>query len=157
MDIIVNDEEETGNVHQKPQEGMTCLVTYEDINEDNYVEYQVFPSMKWKPALFEQCVIEEMLNQMFQQYIDRVKKTDCQAELRRLLEKGPPIYISDAHGLPLDEGDDYIINLWFLSDNSIRSAKLNGSKDGQERLSLWEELNHFIILDGKEAGDDIEA
>jgi hypothetical protein len=135
------------NVHQKPKEGMVCLVTYEDITEENYVEYQVYPSLKWKPALFEQCVVEQMLNDMFQQYIDRVKKTDCQAELRRLLEKGPPIYISDEHGLPLEEGEEHIIRLWFSSDNIIRSAKLNGSKEGEERQLLWDELNQFIVVD----------
>jgi hypothetical protein len=135
------------NDHQKPKEGMVCLVTYEDITEENYVEYQVYPSLKWKPALFEQCVVEQMLNDMFQQYIDRVKKTDCQAELRRLLEKGPPIYISDEHGLPLEEGEEHIIRLWFSSDNIIRSAKLNGSKEGEERQLLWDELNQFIVVD----------
>jgi hypothetical protein len=142
------------NVHQIPKDGMMCLVTYEDITKENYVEYQVYPSMKWKPALFEQCVVEQMLNDMFQQYIDRVKKTDCQAELRRLLAKGPPVYISDDHGLPLDEGEEYVIRLWFSSDNSIRSAKLNGSKEGDERQLLWDELNQFIVVDGKEPGDE---
>lgn len=142
------------NVHQTPKDGMMCLVTYEDITKENYVEYQVYPSMKWKPALFEQCVVEQMLNDMFQQYIDRVKKTDCQAELRRLLAKGPPVYISDEHGLPLDEGEEYVIRLWFSSDNSIRSAKLNGSKEGEERQLLWDELNQFIVVDGKEPGDE---
>lgn len=144
------------SIHQKPKEGMVCLVTYEDITEENYVEYQVYPSMKWKPALFEQCVVEQMLNDMFQQYIDRVKKTDCQAELRRLLEKGPPIYISDEHGLPLEEGEDYVTRLWFSSDNSIRSAKLKGSKEGEERQLLWDELNQFIVVDGDNDDDEFD-
>jgi hypothetical protein len=92
-----------------------------------------------------------------------VKKTDCQAELRRLLEKGPPIYITDKHGLPLDndgnnsndnDNDEYIINLWYASDDQHRSAKLKGAKEGEEWSKLWNELNKFIIVEGKEANDD---
>ena len=90
----------------------------------------------------------------FDQYIERVKKTDCQAELRRLLEKGPPIYISDGHGLALDDDEEYVVKLWFASDNTERSAKLKNALDGKEREDLWEELNEFIIKEGKEELDD---
>jgi len=153
------DENDESN-HGKPLPGMCCLCTMEDITEEdgNYVEYQVYPSLKWKPAQFESCVVQQLLEQQFEQYISRVKKTDCQAELRRLLDKGPPIYISDKHGLPLDteDGDEYIIKLWFASDGPgvERSAVLKKAKQGEERQKLWDELNKFIIVDGKEEGDD---
>lgn len=94
------------------------------------------------------------MDSQFEQYINRVKKTDCQAELRRLLEKGPPIYIADQHGLPLDDDEEYVVALWYASDEQERSAKLKGSKEGEERQRLWEELNKFIIVEGKEEGDD---
>lgn len=48
----------------------------------------MYPSMKWKPALFESCVVEQLLEEQFDQFIKRVESTDCEAELRRLLEKG---------------------------------------------------------------------
>lgn len=83
-----------------------------------------------------------------------MKTTDCQATLRRLLKNGPPIYISDKHGLPLDEGDTHVCNLWFAIDGKERSAKLKGAKDGEERQELWKELNEFLIEEGKEEGDD---
>lgn len=102
--------------------------------------------------------MQQLLEEQFEQYISRVEKTDCQAELRRLLDKGPPIYISDKHGLPLDEedGDEYVIKLWFASDGPDveRSAVLKNAKQGEERKKLWDELNKFIIVDGKEEGDD---
>jgi len=119
------------------------------------VEYQCHPSMKWKPALFEQSVVEQLLQDQFTQFVDRVKKTDCQAELRRLLDKGPPIYIEDSHGLPLDEGDTHAVKLWYASDGQERSAKLVGAVDGEEREELWNELKQFIIVEGKEDIDDI--
>lgn len=110
--------------------------------------------MKWKPALYEQSVVAQLLQEQFQQFVERVKTTDCQAELRRLLSKGPPIYIEDKHALPLEDGDTHVINLWYANDQLERSAKLDGAVEGEERQKLWDELNEFIIVEGKEEGDD---
>jgi hypothetical protein len=140
--------------------------------------------MVWKAAKMEQSVIEELLQTQFTTYINRVKETDCQAELRRLLQSGPPIYISDKYGLPLTNTDDtadrenanddtidndnvsnhssnnttapdtHICTLWFQSDNTERSAKLYNALEGIERQQLWDELKQFIIVQGKEKGDD---
>ena len=65
------------------------------------VEYQIYPSMLWYPCMYEHDVVENLLQTQFHNFIERVKTTDCQAELRRLLKDGPPIYISDRHALPL--------------------------------------------------------
>ena len=95
------------------------------------------------------------MDTQFEQYISRVKTTDCQAELRRLLKTGPPIYISDKHAFPLfEENDTHVCRLWFASDGQERSAKLRGAVEGAERDALWKELNEFIIEVGKEEGDD---
>ncbi|KAL3773162.1 hypothetical protein ACHAWO_013769 [Cyclotella atomus] len=142
--------------HGRPTDGMCCLCTMEDITDEdqNYVEFQSYPSMKWKPANFEMCVVQQLLDTQFEQYINTVKTTDCQATLRRLLKNGPPIYISDKHGLPLEEGDTHVTTLWFAVDNRERSGKLKGAVDGEERVKLWKELNEFLIEEGKEEGDD---
>ena len=97
-----------------------------------------------------------MLAEQFQQYIDRVTKTDCQAELKRLLAKGPPIYLEDKHALPLDEsiGDTHVVKLWFARDNREVSAKLTGALEGEARQALWDELKQFVVVEGKEVGDD---
>ncbi|KAL7517586.1 hypothetical protein ACHAWX_004948 [Stephanocyclus meneghinianus] len=135
---------------------MCCLCTMEDITDEdqNYVEFQSYPSMKWKPAQFELCVVQQLLDTQFEQYIKSVKTTDCQATLRRLLKNGPPIYISDKHGLPLEEGDTHVCALWFAIDGQERTAKLKGAVEGEEREVLWKELNEFLIEEGKEEGDD---
>lgn len=96
----------------------------------------------------------KLLESQFNQFVDRVKKTDCQAELRRLLEKGPPIYISDKHGLALEDEEEYVVNLWFASDGKERSAKLKDAVEGNERDELWKSLNEFLIEEGKEEGDE---
>jgi len=120
------------------------------------VEYQSHPSGTWKPALFEDSIVDQLLGEQFEQYVDRVKKTDCQAELKRLLAKGPPVYIEDKHALSLDEADTHVVKLWFAKDNKEVSAKLKGAVEGDERDKLWEELKQFIVVEGKEEGDDAE-
>jgi hypothetical protein len=110
--------------------------------------------MQWQPALFEQSVVEQLLADQFHQFVERVKTTDCQAELRRLLAAGPPIYVSDKMGFPLLEGDTHVMHLWYASDNQERPAKLAGAVEGQEREELWNELKAFVIVEGKEEGDD---
>ena len=110
--------------------------------------------MKWKPALYEQMIVQKLLDEQFETFVERVKKTDCQAELRRLLDKGPPIYVEDKHAMPLDDGDTHIVKLWYASDNTERSAKLKGAVEEDERDKLWTELKEFLIEEGKEEGDD---
>jgi len=147
------------STHGKPSEGMCCLCTMEDITEEdgNYVEYQTHPSMKWHPALYEQSVVEELRKSQFHAFVERVKTTDCQAELRRLLATGPPVYISDKHAMPLPDDETHIVKLWYASDGKEISAKLDGAVEGEERQMFWEELKEFIILDGKDAEDEGEA
>jgi hypothetical protein len=108
------------------------------------------------PAKFEESTVEQLLNHQFHTYLDKVKTTDCQAELRRLLAHGPPIYIEDAHAMPLADaiGDTHICKLWFQRDNVETSAKLDGAVEGPARDQLWDELKSFLIVEGKETGDD---
>ena len=141
--------------HGPVPDNLECLVTMEDIDETNYVEYQSAPSGIWKAALMEQGVVEQLLKTQFHNYISKVKASDCQAELRRLLTAGPPIYVSDKHGLPLAKEDDtHVSALWYASTNTTVSAQLDGAVTGQARTDLWEELQEFLIEEGKEEGDD---
>lgn len=150
--------------HGPVPEGLECLVTLEDIDESNYVEYQIRPRNTWRPAKMEETIVRQLLRSQFHEYIHRVKTTNCQAELKRLLTAGPPIYIADPHGLPLwddDEDDDettttvsHVGMLWFASTDTEVSAVLDGAVQGEEREMLWAELKKFVIVEGKEEGDD---
>ena len=105
--------------------------------------------------MYEQSVVAQLLSSQFHDFVDRVKKTDCQAELRRLLKEGPPIYISDKHAMPLPDGETHIVALWYASDPTNEfSAKLDGAVEGEEREKLWNELKEFIVVEGKEEGDE---
>ena len=101
---------------------------------------------------------QKLIDTQFQQYVDRVKKTDCQAELRRLLASGPPIYVSDKVALPLAEidTDTHVCKLWYAVDRQERPAILKDAVEGEEREKLWNELREFIIVEGKEEGDEEE-
>jgi hypothetical protein len=140
--------------HGRPWDGMCCLGTMEDITEENYVEYQSFPSMVWMPSLFEKCVVKELLETQFTKYLERVQTTDCMSELTRLVTVGPPIYLSDPHALPLaSENDTHICQLWYSSPSSTptamdrgeyHSAILHGAKVGRERAELWDQLKTLL-------------
>jgi hypothetical protein len=120
------------------------------------VEYQTSPSMLWYPCHYERSVVEKLLQTQFYDYVEKVRTTDCQATLRRLLSVGPPIYLEDHHAMPLPDGETHICAVWFANDNIERSSKLDGAVEGTERDQLWTELKHFIVIDGKEPGDDEE-
>jgi hypothetical protein len=144
------------NNHQKRV--LRTVLTFVDVDYSfihSTVEYQTAPSMKWSPAMYEQSVIVQLVETQFHYFVERVKTTDCQAELRRLLAAGPPIWVQDKHAMPLiEKGDTHIVKLWYQSDNQERTAKLDGAVDGEERQALWDELKEFIIVEGKEEGDD---
>ena len=72
--------------------------------------------------------------------MEQVAKADCKAVLRRLLEKGPPVWLADKHALPLPDDDTHVCKLWFSSSGEEVSAMLDGALDGAEREAKWDEL-----------------
>lgn len=132
--------------HGKPAEGMECLATMEDISEaeGNYCEYQTAPSGAWHPSLFAADVVQQLLATQFHAYMKAVQQPDCKAELRRLVAKGPPIWVEDKHALALPEGDTHVCQLWFAKDDQEQSAKLDGALEGVERETLWAELRQLL-------------
>ena len=40
---------------------------------------------------------------------------DCAAAVRRLVLKGPPIWLEDKHGYPIPDGDTHVSALWYMS------------------------------------------
>ena len=47
-------------------------------------------------------------------------------------------------------GDEYVIRLWFASNNRECSAKLQGALEGEERDRLWESLKEFLVEGSEE-------
>lgn len=136
--------------HGKPDEGMECLCTMDDITEEdgNYCEYQTYPSMKWHASLFCTSVVKQLVQTQFHNYMKSVQQPDCKAELRRLLKKGPPIYVEDKHALAVPDGDTHVSKLWFMNEPTVEhEAKLDGAVEGDERQALWDELKLLLVED----------
>ena len=121
-------------------EGRECLITFDDIDETNYCEYQTEPSMLWYPALACSDAIEHLRQTQFKRYMERVQATDCAAEMKRLMTKGPPIYFEESNVAPLPDGETRIVKLWYMADDTERSAMLDEALDGDERQKLWDHL-----------------
>ena len=139
--------------HGSPPEGMECLAMMEEIDASNYVEYQTFPSLRWRPALYCAEVVEHALANQYKTWMERMQTSDCAAEIKRLLDAGPPVWIADKHALPLADGETHVCKLWFMADDREVSAMLAGALDGADRQALWDELKmvHAATADGAEA------
>ncbi|GMF15327.1 unnamed protein product [Phytophthora fragariaefolia] len=132
--------------HGTPPEGLECMATMDDITleDGNYCEFQTAPSGRWHAALFCADVVEQLLASQFHTFMKKVQEADCKAELRRLVAKGPPVWLEDKHALPLPEGDAHISQIWFARDGRERSAKLDGALEGEARDKLWSELRQLM-------------
>lgn len=121
----------SGDAHGAPPAEWECMCTMEDITLENanYCEYQTAPSMAWHPSKFAADIVKRLITHQFAEYIAGVQKADCQADLRRRIAKGPPIWVEDKHALPIPEGDTHICRVWMASDGVEYSAKLVGCKE----------------------------
>ena len=56
-------------------------------------------------------------DQSFPRYLEDVDKAsrDCAAAVRRLVLKGPPIWLDDKHGYPIPDGDSHVSAVWYMS------------------------------------------
>ena len=133
---------------------LECMATLEDItaDDDNYVEYQTAPSGKWHPAMYCESVVRRLLARQFDEYVKGVRSADCEADLKRRIGAGPPVYLSDKHALPLPDGDTHISRVWFASNDTEYSAELAGALKGEARQKLWDELAVFVVPREPEAG-----
>ena len=120
------------------------MCTWDEIDAESYVEYQVAPTGKWYPSKFGEMAVRELKKTQYTSYIENVQKSDCIKEFTRLMACGPPIWITDAHGLPLDGDGTHIVNLWFMNGDKTESAKLKGALEGSARQVLWDEMKSFM-------------
>ncbi|RLN32473.1 hypothetical protein BBJ28_00007837 [Nothophytophthora sp. Chile5] len=133
-------------VHGKPSEGLQCMATLDAITEaaGNYCEYQTAPSGKWQPALFAADVVQRLLATQFHTYMQNLQEAYCKVEIRRLLAKGPPVWLEDKYALPLPEGETHVCCVWYAKNGEEESAKLHGALEGGERQALWHDLQQLL-------------
>ncbi|KAI4836782.1 hypothetical protein MKS88_004586 [Plasmodium brasilianum] len=139
----------TENNHvEKVPENLVCLICYDDIDENTYIEYQTHEFGEWHPSMFCMNCTGILIETQYHKYINNVQKSECLREQKNLLEMGPPINIKDKNGFPLSDGKE-IYSLWYFCDKKVHSAKLDGSLVGEERMKMWDELKKFLITEEK--------
>jgi len=141
---------ETGDHLLKPPEGESCKICYEDIDDSNYVEYQTCYGSKWYPSKFCMTCVEMLKDSQFTKYVNDLANTTCAKEQKRLIDQGPPINIHDPHGFPESVGEE-LYSLWYFVDKQVRSAKLTGSLEGEERAKYCEASRQFRLENEKES------
>lgn len=115
--------------------GLTCKVTWDDIDPEQYCEFRCAPSGGWASGQFSADVVRQMQKQQFGKYLQTWRdivemKEDCGAMARTLAERGPPMWLQDAGGFPQPEGQTHVDRLWFMADRGGRSAPVSAALDG---------------------------
>jgi hypothetical protein len=154
----------TDNVHQTCDEGMTCLSCWDDITQENYVEYRyILPNTSdkfspWLKSGFCQMCVNHLQNTQWEKYVKELAGTTCKAEQRRLLTRGPPINLRDPTAMPCGDPPPKAID---------EKAKTNGDSDNTNSSSsayycevseLWfasDNLVHSAKLNGSLVGEVI--
>lgn len=103
------------------------MCTMEDITAEdgNFCEYQTAPSLRWHPSHFSAAIVRRLIATQFSEYVSSVRKADCEADLKRRLDQGPPIWLADKHALPIPDEDTHICRVWLAADGNEYSAKLH--------------------------------
>ena len=143
-----------------PPEGLTCALTWDDIDEEEYVEYRTSPSGEWHVSKYSALAVRQLIKTQFQKYMDDVEKAskDCAAAVRRLVNAGPPIYLSDKNALPIPEGDTHIDAVWYCSTGREESAELEGALRGDAREELWNAQKMILAsMEAAESGGSDES
>ncbi len=139
------------DAHGSPIKDSSCACCWEDLSVENYVEYRAQADGEWKPSGFCEDCVKMLLQSQWKTYTDGLAKTTCKAEQRRMLEKGPPINVSDKSALPCPDGTEKgnaeVHSLWYMSDGQEHSAQLEGALTGEDRTRYWEEQKAFYIVD----------
>jgi hypothetical protein len=123
--------------HSAPSSGSTCACCWDDLSNENYVEYQPQSSSAeetanggWLPAGFCENCTEHLLRTQFPLWTEALAKSTCLAEQRRLLKRGPPVNLRDDKALPCPENGE-VAKLWYMRTNEEKVAKLEGSLAGE--------------------------
>lgn len=97
-----------------------CLICYDDLNPDNYLEYQIDgDNTNWYPSFFCKCCTSVLQESQFGKWCNDLANSTCAREQRALLENGPPINLRDMNGFPI-AGNNEIVRLRQASNQEVR-------------------------------------
>lgn len=136
-----------------PEGGLDCGICWDDIETENYVEYQKVEGGEWFPAKLCMNCAKEYRSKQYEIYRTALTKVTCEAEQKRLLDTPPPLNLKETNVMPMPEGSSgEIAGLWFSSEGVV-TAKLDGALEGEERMKFWEEQKQFRPWVDEAAGE----
>lgn len=134
---------------------MNCNICFDDINDHNNVKYRLNQDDLWYDVNCCDLCIKNLLNTLWNTYLNNIKSADCASSLKRLLKHGSPINLRCYDILDLSNSDDenkYKEIHELLINNEIISAKLEGSIIGDDRQKLFDDncimLKYLESLEG---------
>ena len=141
--------------------GLTCGVTWDDIAPEQYCEYRCAPDGVWAAAKYSADVVRQLQREQFGKYLQTwrdivVRKEDCGATARALAERGPPGWVADEGGLPLEPSQSHVDRLWFMGDEAAApvSAALHGAPVDPTGRAGLAELHRQVYAYFSEAAVD---
>jgi hypothetical protein len=119
-----------------------CACCFEALSPDNVCEYRPARGV-WRLSNYCCSCVQYLVDNQFANYKKAVEGSTCKRELTAYITAGPPIFVSDKHGLPLEEGEEHADFLYYGTDKQERSARLTGAVEGEEHRKLWDFYREF--------------
>ena len=138
----MNQQVESDNDSTSELENISCLICFDDLTEDDIVLYKISSDIEYIRSDCCKSCVKHLIENSWDVYIDRIKKAECEAEMKRLIEYGPPVNLrcmsimTNYNNNEKIKPDEEFESLYF--DNQIQSAKLIGSLDfDSNERNLW--------------------
>jgi len=140
-----------------------CPVCVMDLTKENFVEYaKSANNKKWYASPYCSTCLQYFIDNKWNEYYEKTHKLEildmaglkkiCPRELRQMVERGPPISVSDYKAMPNEEAVNEIgivthevHALWYANDGSVTRGKLKGSLEGEARSKYWDVLKERAI------------
>ena len=119
-----------------------CSLCFDDISSETFVKYQQEQkqNQEWKPFAYCKECLGLLMESQWNTYIDGLRKADCEATLKKLIERGPPTHFRD----PRIENGSYLVS--FMCNSDIISGKLQGPLDEEKMNSFNDKLKEILPL-----------
>ncbi|AYV76313.1 MAG: hypothetical protein Terrestrivirus5_135 [Terrestrivirus sp.] len=157
LTIKEQNSQESQDIEDIEQESLTCNICYDDIDTENKVKYRLGPDDEWYNMPCCSVCVTQLLNTLWNKYMDGICNADCASAMKRSLKNGSPINIRRFDVLDtssdIEEGDKYKEIHELLMNGEVISAKLEGSITGADREKFLKEqqvvLEYLESQEGK--------
>lgn len=116
-----------------------CISCLDSIQETNY--YRTSDDSEWIITPYCTECISWMIENQWDDYVETIKKETCKKTLRRMLEKGPPLYVKEPITMPCDNHDGIY---QFKLDGEIVSGELKDHYVGDQLEKYRKELLEYL-------------